>query len=271
MKVFIDNTDNAIGRSLSNAFETTEDIKEADYILITGGVAGGIKFNTEYPCDLIMDNIIKFFSKDLDFKKPLIFFAASCCYADGLSQPLREDDLFRSHPLYGYARAKLLIMDYIIHSWQQHNTPWNIIIPANVFGCEIEEHENIEYLHVIPSMIKEIAYCASTDAKNAYISNLAAKRDFIHSDDVVSAIKCIINCGVKQKVYNVGTGKAVSIGNLARTIAEVIGFKGSIISGNQFPGGVNSKVLDCTRIHTELGWRANITLEEGLERVMECE
>jgi len=252
------------------AFFWTE---KPEYVFLAAARVGGIKANITYPAHFIYDNILiaahVINSAYLHDTKKLLFFGSSCLYPRDCAQPIKESYLLTG-PLEEtnrpYALAKIAGMELCNAYNKQYGTQFITCMPTNLYGS----HDNfdIESAHVIPALIAKIVKAHEVSAPHVALWGTGrAIREFLYVDDCVDAALFLMNSYEDYKTpLNIGTGEGCTIAQLALMIAHIIGYTGAFIFDGQLEG-THCKVLDVTRIHN-LGWRAHISLEEGLKKTI---
>jgi GDP-L-fucose synthase len=248
-----------------------------DIVILAAAKVGGILANSIYPYDFIIENIqIQTNVIESAFQnsvKRLLFLSSSCAYPKECSQPIKEEYLLSNYlekTNENYALAKIVGMKFCEALRKQKNFDAFSLMPTNLYGPNDNYQDNKS--HVFAALIKKFV--------TAEINNLdqvvcwgdgSPKREFLHVDDLADAsVFCLENFQFSLNncsFLNVGTGKDISIFDLAMLIKNKVGFKGSIIWDKTKPNGTPLKRLDITRIE-KLGWKNKISLEEGIEKTI---
>lgn len=254
-----------------------------DEVYLAAAKVGGIHANNTYPADFISQNLmIQMNVIDAAFRsgvKKLLFLGSSCIYPRLAAQPMGEDALLtgRLEPTNEpYAIAKIagikLCESYNRQYGESHGVDYRSVMPTNLYGPGDNYHR--ENSHVIPSLIRRFHEARIANAREVVIWGTGTpRREFLHVDDLAAASQFVMN--LPEAIYrshtqsmlshiNVGSGLDVSIAELARHIADVVGFKGQLALDETKPDGAPRKLMDSSRINA-LGWRAKITLAEGLQ------
>lgn len=265
-------------KEVQNFFET----HKIDLLYIAAAKVGGIYANNAYPAEFIFENIMietnLIHNAFLAGVKKLLFLGSSCIYPKNANQPMKEEELLTgkleptNEP---YAVAKIagikLCESYNRQYSKSHNIDYRCIMPTNLYGPGDNYHP--ENSHVIPGLIYRFHNAKINNLQNVTIWGTGkAKREFLHVDDMARASIHIMN--VEKKIYdkqttemcshiNVGSGKDLTIKELAEIIKEVVGFKGNINFDTNKPDGTKRKLLDCKRLNN-LGFQAQISLNDGL-------
>lgn len=247
-------------------------INKPDVIFLAAAKVGGIYANSKYPVDFLSDNIliatnIINSAHQLDINN-LVFLGSSCIYPKHANQPIKESSLL-SGPLEDtnqwYAIAKIAGIKLCQAYKKQYGRSYICIQPSNLYG----PYDNFHYKnsHVLPALLRKF-YEAKIDKQDKIIVWGSGKplREFLHVDDLSSAL---IHCALyydSSEIINVGTKDELSIFDLAAKIANVVGFNGEIIFDTSKPDGVMRKKVDCSKINS-IGWEQSIELNNGIEEV----
>lgn len=257
------------------AFFLEQDIDE---VYLAAARVGGIHANNTYPADFIYQNLMmecnvihEAFSAGVT---RLLLLGSSCIYPKMAEQPMVEDALLTgkleetNEP---YAIAKIAGIKLCESYNRQFGTDYRSVMPTNLYGPNDNFHP--ENSHVIPAMIRRFH-----EAKQAGDSSVTIwgsgtpMREFLHVDDMAAASVYVMD--LERETYaantepmlshiNVGTGEDCTILELAETVKKVIGFPGEILLDPTKPDGTPRKLMDVSRL-ARLGWRASISLEDGL-------
>ena len=205
----------------------------------------------------------------------LLFLGSSCIYPRLAAQPMREDSLLTgqleptNEP---YAIAKIAGIKLCESYNRQHGRDYRSVMPTNLYGPGDNYHP--ENSHVIPAMIRRFHEARVAQAPSVAIWGTGTPmREFLHVDDMAAASVHVMD--LKAETYamhtqpmlghiNVGFGTDVSIAELARTVARVVGYSGDITFDATKPDGTPRKLMDSTRLNS-LGWHATVQLEDGLK------
>ncbi|MBF0451328.1 MAG: GDP-L-fucose synthase [Candidatus Magnetomorum sp.] len=249
-----------------------------EFVFDAAAKVGGILANNTYPADFIYQNLliqshIIQAAHEVGVKK-LLFLGSSCIYPKDCPQPMREEYLLTgplepTNDAYAIAKISGIIM---CHSYyKQYGDNFLSIMPTNLYGPG--DNFNLETSHVLPALIRKFH-----EAKNKHLKSVTlwgtgiAKREFLAVDDMASASVFIMQHIDAQTVYeqnithlNVGTGKEISIRDLADMIREIIGFHGDIVYDTEKPDGMLKKRLDVDRLN-QMGWKHDISIQEGIRQ-----
>ncbi len=242
-----------------------------DVVFIAAATVGGILANSTRPVEFLYDNlaiasnIISCAARSNVAK--LMFLGAACLYPRLAPQPMSEDSLLEGPPEptnEWYTIAKIAGVKLCQAYRKQHGCDFIVAVPANLYGPG--DRFDRQSGHVVPSLIAR--------AHNARIEHASAlsiwgtgnaRREFMHVDDCADALVFLMKTYSDARIINVGTGEEVSIGELARTICNVVGYSGQLVFDATKPDGMPRKLLNSSRIK-ELGWRARIELDDGLQQ-----
>ena len=150
---------------------------------------------------------------------------------------------------------------------EQYNSNYISLMPTNIYG--INDNFHSKNSHVVPALIHKIFKAHKNNQKSVYLWGTGTPlRDLLDVDDLADAIFFLINNYKSLEMINIGSGKEISIKNLAKLISKLIGFKGKIIFDKKMPDGTPRKILDIAKIK-KIGWRPKIKLEDGLKKTID--
>jgi GDP-L-fucose synthase len=250
-----------------------------EHVFLAAARVGGIHANDTFPADFITGNLqIQTNIIASAFKtgiKSLLFLGSSCIYPRECPQPMKEEYLLTgaleptNEP---YSIAKIAGMKMCESYNRQWGTDYRSVMPTNLYGPGDNFHS--ENSHVLPALLRRIHEAKQSEADKVTIwGSGRPMREFLHVDDLASACLHVMNLDTETyrsltlpmlSHINIGTGEDCTIRELAETISKVVGFKGNIEFDPSRPDGMPRKLLDVSKINT-LGWKAGITLEEGLK------
>jgi GDP-L-fucose synthase len=241
------------------------------YVFDAAGKSGGIAKNRKMPATLMLDNLLVasnlVASAFRHRVKKLLFLGSSCSYPRQAPQPMAEPSLLTG-PLEptneAYAVAKIAGIKLCEAFRTEHGAPFISAIPANAFG--IGDDYSPEEAHVVGALLAR-AHAAKIggDPELRIWGTGKAVREFIFADDVADASIFLMNHYDDSPPINIGSGTQVSIAELAREIARVVGFDGELTFDTSQPDGMPVKSLDASRI-TALGWKSKTSFSEALDR-----
>jgi len=254
--------------------------EKPDYVILAAGKVGGIHANNTYPADFIYKNIMieaNVVNSAYENKvKRLLFLGSTCIYPKAVEQPMREDALLTgvleptNEP---YALAKIAGIKLCESYNRQHGTDFRSVMPTNLYG--INDNFHPENSHVIPALMRRFHEAkVNNDAEVVVWGTGKAMREFLYVDDMAEASLFVLE--LDEKTYqantkpmlshiNVGTGKDVTIREMAETMKEVIGFKGKLTFDTTMSDGTPRKLIDVSRL-SNMGWEYSVDLKDGLSK-----
>ena len=259
------------------------DREKIDKVFLAAAKVGGIYANKTFPAEFIYQNLlIQANVIDAAYNngtKRLLFMGSSCIYPKHAQQPIKEKALLTgvledtNEP---YAIAKIAGIKLCESYNRQFKTDYRSLMPTNLYG--IGDNYHPQHSHVIPALIRRFHEAKESDSSEVIVWGSGKPlREFMYVDDLADAAIHIMN--LSQEDYkkntnqtlshiNVGYGEDISILDLAKLIASVIGFDGEIKFDSSKPDGTPKKLLDSSLLNS-LGWSASIGLEDGLKMTYE--
>lgn len=231
---------------------------------------GGILANNNYPYQFIMENMqIQNNLIDTALKSGIekfIFLGSSCIYPKMAPQPLREDYLLTA-PLEStnewYALAKISGIKACEAVRKQFAKDYVSLMPTNLYG--IHDNFDLKSSHVLPAMIRKFHEAKENNHSEVILWGTGTPmREFLHVDDMAQAVVFALENKLPDYLYNVGSGKDLSIKELALLIQNAVGHEGEIIWDTTMPDGTPRKLMDSSKMQ-ELGWKQQVDLKEGIE------
>lgn len=252
------------------------------HVFLAAAKVGGIQANNTYPARFIHDNLViqnniiqAAFQAGVD---RLLFLGSSCIYPKLAPQPMKEAHLLTGllEPTNApYALAKIAGIKMCESFNRQYGTRFMAVMPTNLYG--VNDNFDLQDSHVLPALIRKLHEAKAAGRAEVVVWGTGTpRREFLHVDDMADACVFVMNLDPqvaaeellnypKPCFVNVGTGIDCSIRELAEMVKEVVGFDGRIAFDPSKPDGTPRKLLDVSRLNG-LGWRASISLEEGLRR-----
>jgi GDP-L-fucose synthase len=263
-------TRNAV--DLTNQLQTEEWILRArpDAIILAAGRVGGIHANNTFPADFLADNIaiaLNVMRAAVTAKvKKLLFLGSSCIFPRNAPQPMSED-LLLTGPLEPtnewYAVAKIAGIKLAQAYRQQFGADFVSVMPTNLYGPGDNYHP--QNSHVPAALIRRFHEAKVQGASQVSVwGSGTPKREFLSADDLGDACVFVMKHYSGEGFLNVGTGIEVGIGDFARLVGEVVGYRGTLQFDTSRPDGMPRKLLDVSKL-AALGWRAKTPLREGLQ------
>tara|TARA_B100001287_G_scaffold257655_1_gene243463 strand:- start:401 stop:1336 length:936 start_codon:yes stop_codon:yes gene_type:complete len=246
-----------------------------DYVFLAAAKVGGILANRDHPADFIYDNLmIQTNVIDAAYRngaKKLLFLGSSCIYPKMAKQPITEDELLAGHlesSNDAYAIAKIAGIKMCQAYRKQYGFNAISLMPTNLYGPNDNFDHNSS--HVLPALISK--FHGSLEKSKHWVVKLwgdgSPKREFLHVDDLAEACYTCMQDYEGEEHINVGTGKDVTIKELAETIVDVVGYKNDYEWDTSKPNGTPRKVLNVDKIKS-LGWEPKIELRKGIELTYE--
>jgi len=240
-----------------------------DYVFLAAARVGGILANSEFPADFIYQNLMieanVIESARLSGVKKLLFLGSTCIYPKMAPQPLKEEYLLTG-PLEPtnewYAVAKIAGIKLCQAYQRQYGSQFISAMPTNLYGPG--DNFDLESSHVMPALMRKFHEAKIVHAPTVMVWGSGKPlREFLHVDDCAGACLFLMEHYEDEGIVNIGIGKDISIADLTGLVGEVVGYKGEIVYDPSKPDGTPRKLVDASRING-LGWRAGISLEEGI-------
>ena len=242
-----------------------------DFVFLAAAKVGGIWSNQTFPAEFIYSNLaiqtnIIHASYLFNIEK-LLFLGSSCIYPKACPQPMKEEYLFSglleptNEP---YAVAKIAGIKMCQSYNRQYGSRFVSVMPTNLYGPN--DNFDLETSHVLPALIRKFHEGRITGRKEVEIWGTGTpRREFLHVDDLSDACLFLMNNYHESDIINIGTGKDLSIRELAGMIARVVEYEGTLSFDPDKPDGTPVKLLDVSRLNI-MGWQAGISLEEGIQQ-----
>jgi GDP-L-fucose synthase len=255
--------------------------EKPEIVIIAAAKVGGILANNTYRAEFIYDNLMIEANIIHNAYKAgvekLIFLGSSCIYPKLAPQPLKEEYLlsnyleFTNEP---YAIAKIAGIKLCENYYRQYGCNFYSVMPTNMYGPN--DNFDLNTSHVLPALIRKFHEAKEKNKSEVVIWGSGNPlREFLYVEDLADAILFLMEKINAKDLYeqgishlNIGTGKDLTINELAQLIAEIIGFKGKIIHDSSKPDGTPRKLLDVSRINL-LGWKYKTELRDGIVKTYE--
>lgn len=257
--------------------------EKPDYVILAAAKVGGIYANNTYPADFIYQNLmIEANVIHASYKynaKRLLFLGSTCIYPKNASQPMKESTLLTdtlestNEP---YAIAKIAGIKLCESYNRQYGTDFRSIMPTNLYGINDNFHPNNS--HVIPALMQRFHNAKITNKNEVIIWGTGKPmREFLYVDDMADASIFILDLDKKDYIQNtkpmlshinVGTGKDISIKEVAELMKDIVGFKGEVNYDISRPDGPARKLIDISLL-SNLGWNHATSLSDGLKKTYE--
>ncbi len=245
-----------------------------DYVFLAAAKVGGINANNIFPAQFIYENLMiecnVIHAAYTHGVKKLLFLGSSCIYPKLCPQPMREEYLLTgaleatNEP---YAIAKIAGLNLCKSYNRQYGTQFISCMPTNLYGPH--DNFNLETSHVLPALIAKVYKAYIENDPHVIIwGSGTPRREFLFVDDLADATIFLMNNYIGNDHINIGVGYDITIAQLTQLIADIIGYKGAIILDPTKPDGTPQKLLNIDKI-SALGWKAQVSLREGIERTVE--
>jgi len=242
-----------------------------DYVFLAAAKVGGILANNIYRGEFLYDNLmIQSNTVDAAYRsgvKKLLFLGSSCIYPKLAPQPLKEEYLLTglleptNEP---YAIAKIAGIKLCDAYRSQYGCNFISVMPTNLYGPN--DNYDLNSSHVLPALIRKFHEAkVNGDPVVTLWGSGKPRREFLHADDLADACLFLMQGYNEPGLVNIGTGEDLEIKELARMIGRIAGYTGEIVHDLSKPDGTLRKLMDVTKLQ-QLGWKASISLEEGLGR-----
>jgi GDP-L-fucose synthase len=241
-----------------------------DAVIDAAARVGGILANNDFPYQFLMENMqIQNNLIDSALKSGIekfIFLGSSCIYPKFAPQPLKEEYLLTNslEPTNEwYAVAKITGVKACQAIRKQFNKEYVSLMPTNLYGT----HDNfdLQTSHVLPAMLRKFHEAKLNSTPVKLWGSGTPRREFLFVDDMAEAVVYTLENKLPEYLYNVGSGKDITIKELAETIQKVTGHQGKIIWDLEKPDGTPRKLLDVSKMK-EMGWKYSTELEEGIKK-----
>jgi len=251
------------------------------YVFLAAAKVGGIVANNTYPAQFIQKNLAIQSSVIHESWRAgverLLFLGSSCIYPRDCPQPIREDYLLTG-PLEAtnrpYAIAKIAGIEMCWSYNREYGTRYLSVMPTNLYGPG--DNYDLKTSHVLPALIRKMLEAKERGDREVVVWGTGTpRREFLYSDDMADACVRLMNlpgaefdavlAKYQPPLINVGCGDDVTIAELARTAAEVVGFDGALTFDTSKPDGTPRKLLDVSRMF-DLGWRPKVSLRDGIAK-----
>lgn len=255
------------GRAVLDLFQQ----EKPEAVVFAAAKVGGIQANNTLPVEFMTENLnAQLATIGAAFTsgvKRFLFLGSTCIYPRMAQQPIREEELLAS-PLEptneAYALAKICGLKLCQYYRRQHGVLFHSAMPTNLYGPGDNYHP--EHSHVLPAMLRRFHEAREAQAESVTIwGSGTPRREFLYVDDLADALVHLLHLADPPDWVNVGTGQDLSILELAQLVAEVVDFRGKIVTDPSKPDGTPRKLTDVTRLRST-GWSASTDLADGIRR-----
>ncbi len=249
-------------------------IEKPEVVIDSAAVVGGIMANNDYPYQFLMENMLiqnnlidNAYKADVE---KFIFLGSSCIYPKMSPQPIKEEYLLTGllEPTNAaYAVAKITGVKACDAIRKQYGKDYISFMPTNLYGPK--DNFDLETSHVLPAMLRKFHEAKENGhAPVTLWGSGTPMREFLHVDDLAEAVVFGLENEFHDNLYNIGTGKDMTIKSLAELIQKSVGHQGEIIWDSTKPDGTPRKLLDVSKM-TNAGWKARINFEDGIRQTYE--
>ena len=248
-------------------------IEKPHYVFLAAAKVGGIMANNIYRADFLYENLMiesnVIHQSYVHKVKKLLFLGSSCIYPKLAPQPLKEESLLSGYleeTNEPYAIAKIAGIKLCESYRAQYGCDFISAMPTNLYGPN--DNYDLNNSHVIPALIRKFVEAKKNSSPHAVVWGTGTPlREFLHADDLADACLFLMLHYSDMQFVNIGSGRELSIKNLALLIKDVVGFEGEIKYDSTKPDGTPRKLMNVSKL-TSMGWTPSIALEEGLRSLI---
>jgi GDP-L-fucose synthase len=245
--------------------------EQPEVVIDAAAKVGGILANNDYPYPFLMENMqIQNNLIDNAYKsgvEKFIFLGSSCIYPKFAQQPLKEEFLLTDslEPTNEwYAIAKITGVKSCQAIRKQYNKDYVSLMPTNLYGYF--DNFDLQSSHVLPAILRKFHEAKVNNHSDVTLwGSGTPRREFLFVDDMAEAVVYALENKLPEHLYNVGSGKDITIKELAETIQKIIGYQGNIIWDNSKPDGTPRKLMDVSKMN-DMGWKYSTELELGIKK-----
>ncbi len=271
---FIQRTSSEVDLTDQAAVNRFFEEEKPDYVFLAAAKVGGILANNTYRGEFIYKNLMiqnnVIHASYVNGVKKLLFLGSSCIYPKLAAQPLKEDYLlsdFLEKTNEPYAIAKIAGIKMCEAYRDQYGCNFISVMPTNLYGPN--DNYDLKNSHVLPALLRKFHEAKVNGVDQVSIWGTGTPmREFLHVDDLADACYFLMLNYNQSDLINIGTGKDVTIAQLASTIKDTVGFEGELVYDRSKPDGTPRKLLDVSKLKS-VGWEAKIELAEGIRMVYE--
>jgi GDP-L-fucose synthase len=245
-----------------------------DAIVLAAAKVGGIQANNNFPVDFLYENLMIeaniIHAAHLNNVERMLFLGSSCIYPRLADQPIKENSLLSGalEPTNEwYAIAKITGIKLIQAYRKQYGYDWISAMPTNLYGPG--DNYDLNSSHVLPALLRKFHEAKISKSSEVTVWGSGAPlREFMHCDDLASALLFLLKDYFGYEHINVGSGVEVSIRELVEVIAKVVGYDAKIVWDKTKPDGTPRKLMDSSNLN-KMGWKSNQTLFDGISHTYE--
>lgn len=268
-------THNELDLTNSKAVKSFFEEVKPEYVILSAAKVGGINGNNRFPVEFFTENMkIQLNVIENAYRnnvKKLLFLGSSCIYPKNAPQPMKEEyllssELEKTNEMYALAKISGLKLCNAYN--REYGTNYISVMPCNLYG--VNDNYDNENAHVLPMLVRRFHEAKEAGLKEVTVWGTGKPlREFMYAGDLADAVVYLMENKSAEEIgefINIGTGKEVTILELANMIKEIVGFEGKLIFDNTKPDGTMRKLMDVSRINA-LGWKAKTSLYEGIKIV----
>jgi len=245
-----------------------------DVIVLAAAKVGGIHANDNFPVDFLYENLMIeaniIHAAHLNKVERLLFLGSSCIYPRLADQPIKENSLLTGalEPTNEwYAIAKITGIKLIQAYRKQYGYDWISAMPTNLYGPG--DNYDLDSSHVLPALLRKFHEAKISESSEVTVWGSGTPlREFMHCDDLASALLFLLKDYSGYEHINVGSGVEESIRELVEVIAKVVGYDAKIVWDKTKPDGTPRKLMDSSNLN-KMGWKSNRTLFDGISHTYE--
>jgi GDP-L-fucose synthase len=246
--------------------------EQPEYVFLAAAKVGGIVANNTYRADFIYENLMiqnnVIHHSYLNGVKKLLFLGSSCIYPKLAEQPLKEESLLTglleetNEP---YAIAKISGIKMCDAYRAQYGCNFISVMPTNLYG--FNDNYDLQNSHVLPALLRKFHEAKVNNQTEVTVWGTGKPlREFLHASDMADACVFLMQNFDEEGFVNIGSGKEISIADLALLVKEIVGYTGDIVFDTTKPDGTPRKLMDVSKL-TRLGWTHSINLKDGITEV----
>jgi GDP-L-fucose synthase len=257
-----------------NQVESFFSTEKPEYVFLAAAKVGGILANNTYRADFLYENLMiesnVIHQSYVHKVKKLLFLGSSCIYPKNAPQPLKEEYLLSGYleeTNEPYAIAKIAGIKLCESYRRQYGCDFISAMPTNLYGPN--DNYDLNNSHVIPALIRKFYEAKESKSPTVVVWGSGKPlREFMHVDDLADACLFLMGKYSVEKFINIGTGRELTIKDLAYLIKQTVGFEGNIVLDANGLDGTPRKLMDVSKL-SDLGWTNKIELPSGLRSVYE--
>ena len=238
------------------AVQSFFEAEKPDYVFLAAAKVGGIHANNTYPAEFLYDNLCiqnnVIHEAYRSGVKKLLFLGSSCIYPKNAEQPIKEEYLLSGYlesTNEAYAIAKIAGIKMCQYYHKQYGCNFISAMPTNLYGPG--DNYDLKNSHVLPALLRKFHEAKVAGAPSVTVwGSGKPRREFLHADDLAAACFFLMQHYNEPEIINIGTGKDISIGEMATMIKHISGYEGEIVFDTSMPDGTFQKLFDVSRIHT---------------------